>query len=60
MQRAEAKVHRGFLQRYKRIADSLEYQSALNGAFKTGRIVFTGHSLGGAVAVLAALDCKER
>ncbi len=49
------KVHFGFIQAYKSVRDAVLNQ-AQNSSFK--RIICTGHSLGGALAKLAALDIQ--
>lgn len=58
----DGKAHKGFLNRYDGIAQSEAYREALEAAEKSkpAALIFTGHSLGGAVAMLAALDFKLR
>lgn len=56
----EAHVHSGFLRRFTIAAASQEYKATLQIARASSEIVFTGHSLGGAVAMLAALSYKLR
>jgi Lipase (class 3) len=52
-------VHRGFYRQYKAIrAEMMKYLEDRREAYRT--IVFTGHSLGGAVATIAAAECAER
>ncbi|KAF7350096.1 putative feruloyl esterase A [Mycena venus] len=53
------RVHRGFLSAYQAVAEDVlaEVKQQLN-SFPTYRIVVTGHSLGGAIASLAALSLK--
>lgn len=58
----DGRVHRGFLSRYTNIAQTGRYNSVLQDAAAppSSTIIFTGHSLGGAVAMLAALNYKLR
>jgi hypothetical protein len=50
-------VHTGFLSTYNSLATQInEYLSILIGSYPGARIVVTGHSLGGAQAVLGAVD----
>lgn len=51
----KVKVHYGFIQAYKSVRESV-LQAAKNSAEK--RIVTTGHSLGGGLATLSALDLQ--
>lgn len=53
------KVHSGILLRYKEYRDTM-FRLILNSDFShTRRLVFTGHSLGGAQALLARLDFAQ-
>ncbi|KAL0050790.1 hypothetical protein WJX82_007295 [Trebouxia sp. C0006] len=55
------KVHSGFLKRFESIASSSTYTHDLREALETCEyVLFTGHSLGGALASLAAISCKSR
>jgi predicted lipase len=52
-----AKVHYGFLKDYLQVREGLVYSfSKLRKALPDYKVYFIGHSLGGALAVLAALD----
>lgn len=57
-----AAVHKGFLTRFEQIAASADYkEKVLQFKPPAGSVlIFTGHSLGGAVAILAALTYKLR
>lgn len=54
----EAKVHKGFLKAYSAVRSKLwvQVQNYVLRKGGSGRIVVTGHSLGGALATLASLD----
>lgn len=55
----KADVHRGFYEAYRLIQDKVRSTMAeLIGYHNTSRILITGHSLGGALAVHAAVDIK--
>ncbi|KAK9840289.1 hypothetical protein WJX74_006962 [Apatococcus lobatus] len=59
---ADYRVHAGFLSRFTEVSDSAEYKHFCDLA-RSGQVplvVFTGHSLGGAVAALAALSFLSR
>ena len=61
MQAQDCMIHSGFFRRFEDIALTEAYEHDLSCAFQTyATVVFTGHSLGGAVAALAALSCKMR
>jgi putative lipase involved disintegration of autophagic bodies len=54
-------VHRGFYNSYNRLVNK-GFKEAINKAFDTNpkySVIFTGHSLGGAVANLAAVAFKK-
>jgi pimeloyl-ACP methyl ester carboxylesterase len=51
-------VHEGFLSAYQAVRDQLH--TVLAGVPAGGRLIFTGHSLGAAVATLAAADFRAR
>jgi predicted lipase len=54
-------VHTGFLESYMSVADQVvERVSALVKKYPSASILFTGHSLGGAMATFAAMDVKEK
>lgn len=53
----EGAVHGGFLRHYRRVADQVRTILAVN---KVSHVWITGHSLGGAMAVLCALDLEHR
>eukprot|EP01018_Ginkgo_biloba_P037611 Gb_07530 [translate_table: standard] len=57
-----ALVHEGFLRRFLRISQGgSDLQSTISNAEKEGKIiVFTGHSLGGAIATLSTLWMLEK
>ncbi|KAJ3148355.1 hypothetical protein HDU86_007464 [Geranomyces michiganensis] len=61
---ADTRVHYGFQESYKvaqaRVRAAVDTIRASNPARKDYTIVTTGHSLGGAVSVLAALDMRQR
>ena len=59
LQTMDCCVHRGFLRRFEQIAATEQYRDMLKAAAGS-TVVFTGHSLGGAVALLAALSCKSK
>ena len=59
LQAMDCCVHRGFLRRFEQIAATEQYKDMLRAAAGS-TVVFTGHSLGGAVALLAALSCKSK
>lgn len=52
------RVHEGFLAAYRAVHAPL--QAALERLPSTGRLIFTGHSLGAAVATLAAAEFRAR
>jgi hypothetical protein len=52
------RVHAGFLAAYQAVHAPL--QAALDQLPSTGRLIFTGHSLGAAVATLAAAEFRAR
>ena len=58
---ADCKVHAGFARRVMLILDSSDFKDELTKAIAASNaIIFTGHSLGGAVAVLATLNLLGR
>jgi hypothetical protein len=58
---SEIQVHTGFYESYLSIANKVvEKVGALAKAHPTASILFTGHSLGAALATFAAMDVKER
>jgi predicted lipase len=53
-------VHSGFYVAYKGVSSLVRTEvDRLLGLYKTAKLVITGHSLGGAMAVLCALEMKE-
>jgi hypothetical protein len=59
--RSIAKVHRGFQNTYAALRDATQTSlNKLSAQFPDYNIVFTGHSLGGAVASMAAVDFFEQ
>jgi len=61
LQALPGNVHSGFKNRFESIASDEAYEQDLKQALnQASKILFTGHSLGAAIASLAALDCKLR
>lgn len=57
----KAEVHRGFMQAYKAISEQvISTVRTLRGNYSTSKVMVTGHSLGGALALLAALEIKRQ
>ncbi|KAK9790573.1 hypothetical protein WJX73_001224 [Symbiochloris irregularis] len=54
----KASAHQGFLQRFNVIAETPAYQAHVAEAMQADTCLFSGHSLGGAIACLAAITCK--
>ncbi|KAK9809597.1 hypothetical protein WJX73_006366 [Symbiochloris irregularis] len=54
----KANIHQGFLERFCSLADTEGYHADLEKAMQASTCLFVGHSLGGALACLAAIDCK--
>lgn len=55
-----AKVHSGFLSAYNDVKDQVKKAiTAQLGKYPNAEIFVTGHSLGGALALLAAVDIKN-
>ncbi|MCA9093306.1 MAG: lipase family protein [Planctomycetaceae bacterium] len=55
---ANCRVHQGFLDAYARIREPL--RELMRGAGKVKNFIFTGHSLGGALALLAGEDFQRQ
>ena len=51
-------VHKGFYSAYSTVGDRVQSLIEEHSEGKTKRLIFTGHSLGGALATLAALKCR--
>ena len=55
-----AQVHEGFYSAYRAVSSQvISNVKGLVGKYSTASLIFTGHSLGGALATFAAVDVKE-